>query len=715
VSRGAAARERRRVRRAEAGVSKARDFSKEQLREAAGFPAFPLSERGLPWDRVAAHNRWREYTKSTETEPSAAYWKGFFWRDAENPGSYHSFALQFVDVIEGEPVAVWRAVTAAAGVLQGAHGGMDLTEGELAQVRARIAAYYAVAREAFSDEKITPPWEVTYAGQTSLGVAAFALAYAEVGKTPELVEREAEWAEVLETRRAIEVAARSKTRMPGGIFFTGNTATTSGTNVTFGKTDTVELPVEHEPGEQLPKKNASPKAPAVDDLKNAGQVRWEATLAPEGSLTDDGRMFAPGSIGWRELPLSLMVMTETGEGHDGAWLGGRIDRIWRDGSSIRGEGVFTEDEGGQRAAKLVAEGALKGVSVDIAVKEFEVAEQADLFAEDGSLIWPLPEREEGSEDPNLMDILFGDEGQEKPVFVVTEGVIGAATVCPFPAFADACISLTASGLLWTVRMQGGFRLVRDPETSEQAVEDAGEVLTAAAAGLAPLVPPVEWFENPGASSAIPLQITDEGRVYGYAAAWDVCHIGIPEACTVAPHSETDYSLFHLGAVKVDTDEDVAIGKITLGTGHAPKHLDWQGAAAHYDNTGTVVADVVCGEDEYGIWVSGALRPDVSEERVRELRAAVLSGDWRSFNGNLELVALLAVNVPGFPIPRKRALVAAGEDGARVLTLLAAGITTGEPEKREALSEDDRSAIKGLLTRVTIDRAELKRLAELAKS
>jgi hypothetical protein len=94
------------------------------------------------------------------------------------------------------------------------------------------------------------------------------------------------------------------------------------------------------------------------------------------------------------------------------------------------------------------------------------------------------------------------------------------------------------------------------------------------------------------------------------------------------------------------------------------------AIAHYEHTGHAVADVVAGEDEFGVWISGSLRPSVSESDVRELRGASLSGDWRSIGGSLELVAALAVNVPGFPVPRVQAgLAASGVQTA----LVAAGI------------------------------------------
>jgi hypothetical protein len=64
----------------------------------------------------------------------------------------------------------------------------------------------------------------------------------------------------------------------------------------------------------------------------------------------------------------------------------------------------------------------------------------------------------------------------------------------------------------------------------------------------------------------------------------------------------------------------------------------------------------------GIWVSGSVRSDISEEGFRDLRANPPSGDWRSLNRNLELVAALSVPVPGFPIPRAEVALAASAAG-----------------------------------------------------
>jgi hypothetical protein len=115
----------------------------------------------------------------------------------------------------------------------------------------------------------------------------------------------------------------------------------------------------------------------------------------------------------------------------------------------------------------------------------------------------------------------------------------------------------------------------------------------------------------------------------------------------------------------------------MNTGHAELWQDADSAKAHYDNTGFVAADVAAGDDAYGIWIHGSMRPDVDELSVRRLRGAALSGDWRERGGGLELVAALAVNVPGFPVVRPTARIASG--GPRAL--VAAGRITQADARR----------------------------------
>lgn len=183
-----------------------------------------------------------------------------------------------------------------------------------------------------------------------------------------------------------------------------------------------------------------------------------------------------------------------------------------------------------------------------------------------------------------------------------------------------------------------------------------------------MLPPIEWFQDPGLTGPTPLTISADGRVSGHLATWGTCHVGIDKACVEAPRSTHDYAYFRTGEVETASGP-VSVGNITMNTGHAGDDLSPNETVRHYDHTGTVVADVAAGEDEHGIWVAGSTRPGVSDEQLHGLKAGALSGDWRRIAGNLELVGALVVNVPGFPIPRPS--MAASAD--LVLSLTAAAI------------------------------------------
>lgn len=166
----------------------------------------------------------------------------------------------------------------------------------------------------------------------------------------------------------------------------------------------------------------------------------------------------------------------------------------------------------------------------------------------------------------------------------------------------------------------------------------------------PLNPPKAWFENPQLSGKTRLTVTDEGHVFGHLAAWNECHRDVTNReCVMAPHSRQDYSPFHLGTVLTAEGEEVAVGKIVMDTRHASINLGYAATAVHYDNTGDEIAVIRCGEDEFGIWFSGAIVPEATPAKVAKLRRSPLSGDWRRERGSLELTAALAVNAPAFPI------------------------------------------------------------------
>ena len=870
------AQERRRARRAQArATERARKVSQEQATELAALAlvaaasGLALGERDEKWDSGAA-------VKSYELPADADC---FMWKDPDgDPAVKGSYKLPFVSK-DGGKHAVWGAITAIAGVLQGAQGGVDIPDADKAKVRSKVEGYYRDAAKKYGDDKIKAPW---LADEAAAEVEQF------VGNNND-------------TPGDTDVCAACD--HPGGMHAgeanmgacsvadcdcAGYTFESAAQTDEFAAGDEPVLPDAHKPQSRIPRRHPSPRLPDVTRVPTrdgqAGKAQWTATLAPEGRLTDDGRAFAPDSISWRDLPLTLMGLTGTSAegGHDGAEVAGRIDQIWREGGLIKASGIFDTSEFGQEISRMVGDGTLRGVSVDLAIHKYDFGPKTDWFNADGE--W-APVEQSDDDAPSMIDLLFGDQDEDM-IFVVTDATIGMATACPFQAFADATIepasSLVAAphDAMWTVTQQAAWTVVLkfDPamlqemsasgdmleacsgqdqltalpvgvnslraaaqviaelamtlpvqmelsliqsaasveelslasadnttecksalNASLNAIEDllasampistprgrgpiseqprkpkndgrkritgersfaqehsvatpgstfdgmnsndswsskdiavpsvlnpsttnlgeaqsrihtlttsqgqrlfadgsvvrAIEVLAASATILndsneqqltfdAPVSPPKEWFTREGESPVAPLTVSDEGRVSGYAATWNQCHVAFPDQCVTAPHSKTDYAYYLMGEVVCDDGSRVATGTVTLGTGHAGPGLGMTAATAHYDHTGTGVADVVVGEDEHGIWVAGALRPSLSTATVRELRAAKLSGDWRNVDGNLELCALLAVNVPGFPIPRPRASIEASGGTEVIVSLTAAGVMVEPDELREQM-------------------------------
>ncbi|MDX3314639.1 hypothetical protein P1S61_37430 [Streptomyces sp. ME08-AFT2] len=395
-----------------------------------------------------------------------------------------------------------------------------------------------------------------------------------------------------------------------------------------------------------------------DSMDYTGKTApWRGPLAVEGIVTGDGREFAPDALTWAELPAPLRWNKEDSHGGEARTIAvnvGRIDKVWRDGSLIMGEGVLDlSDDDGRRVYSKIEGKFLRGVSID-----------ADSIGADVEYVWPedVNAGTEEAGDDDLFEILLAQP--EKVIF--HSGRIRAATLVDIPAFAEAYIALLDE--------QGAVVAGGQPVTAEEvkAAQQTVRPLTpVTAAGVEVVRPPAAWFADPHLSLPTPITVTDDGRIYGHAAQWGSCHIGQDDVCVQPPH-EDDHPYYRTGEVACADGTRVAVGQITVGTGHAPLHYGASPAAEHYDNTGAAVADVAVGNDAHGIWVAGAIRPGADPLRVYELQAAgQVSGDWRRIGGSLRLVGLLGVNVPGFPVPKMRARVASGEPQA----LLAAGRPT----------------------------------------
>lgn len=127
----------------------------------ADLPVHP--DRQRPLRRSEAEPRIRAWASSDGSGDKdkidwEKYRKAFFWYDDDESEKFESYKLIFADVVDGKLYAVARGVHGAAGVMQGARGGVDIPAADRAAVKAHIARYYAAMDE-------TPPWEQEDAGE----------------------------------------------------------------------------------------------------------------------------------------------------------------------------------------------------------------------------------------------------------------------------------------------------------------------------------------------------------------------------------------------------------------------------------------------------------------------------------------------------------------------------------------------------------------------
>lgn len=377
---------------------------------------------------------------------------------------------------------------------------------------------------------------------------------------------------------------------------------------------------------------------------------WNGILTVEGVESGDGRMFAANSLSWDEPPLPLMWQKETSHGgsNDVSVRVGSIDKIWREPDPsgrpdvfvIKGEGrIDLGNPDGAEVHRRMGAKHLRGNSVDVdSVKETDI-----------ELSYPEVTAEVDTGNP--LQAMFASPD----LTTYRRGRIRATTLVEIPAFTEARLQLSEP-----VVAASADCAECDVETTDQPAEirEALDALTAATSVIEiPDLPPREWFQEP--TDVTPqgaLTVTNEGRVYGYVGPAGVRHRSFQNKSVYVPLRNVDYGNFMGGETIVADGGRVATGNITMGCGHATtkRRLTPDEATEHYDNTCSIVATAVVGENEHGVWIAGALLPDVDAAAVRRMMACRLSGDWRAHldrAGWREFVAALLVPVPGFPMAR----------------------------------------------------------------
>lgn len=360
-----------------------------------------------------------------------------------------------------------------------------------------------------------------------------------------------------------------------------------------------------------------PASPFAAITADASGTPISGAIALEGVATGDGRFIEEGALTWEDGPWPLVFDRQEMD-HSGATVGtiNAIER--REGGVVWGTGNLSETEDPEtallvlRAAELFNEGAV-GVSISIDDVESAMVDQ----------------------DGKVIDMDNPDESVdwEKATSRVTKARIRSVAIVDEAAFSPAKMSLAA-----------GVTTVEPSWFSDPAFGDESDDR-------------LVWQEpeRPEEERQLgaPLQITQDGRIYGHAALWGRCHVGYPGTCVRPPKEHAAYRGFLTG----ERLPGIPTGPLVMRTTHASLKSSAQDAKAHYDHTGYAVGDVAIGADRYGIWVAGAVRPDATAADVDILRGSALSGDWRVIGGQMKLVGLLVVNAPGFRV--SRAMAASG--------------------------------------------------------
>lgn len=336
----------------------------------------------------------------------------------------------------------------------------------------------------------------------------------------------------------------------------------------------------------------------------------DALFAVTGIPTSDGRMLASDiDLVFRDTPMPLQWCETMEGGHYRSVTVGVVEALRFKNGEVRADGYMLNNEHAVKATDLLSHG-VNNPSVDLADAEAVWTDEAG-----------VPITEETYEDG--MEMLL----------TVLKAEMTACTIVAIPAFGETRL-----------------RLNEQRETRDKALV-AGLVASMDAAFKPPVYDP-QMFADPKLTQNTRLTISEDGHVFGHIATWKDKHRSVGLGDIKPPRSETNYDHFHSSPpVHLADGTTLPVGRLTVGIGHAPtRGVSVAAAQGHYDNVEACWALGRIYEDRHGIVFSGVVAPWASPEKVQMGLASPLSGDWRPIGprqGNLELVAVLSVNTPGF--------------------------------------------------------------------
>lgn len=105
---------------------------------------YPLAPKDRAWDADAADARVRRWAGGPDKDNIDwdKYRSCHLWYDAEAPEDFGSYRFLYVDIIDGEPQVVFRALAAIIAVLNGARGGTNIPDSDRKGVYREAARQY---------------------------------------------------------------------------------------------------------------------------------------------------------------------------------------------------------------------------------------------------------------------------------------------------------------------------------------------------------------------------------------------------------------------------------------------------------------------------------------------------------------------------------------------------------------------------------------------